>query len=294
MRRGHGPTDDTEELRRRLGHQGANITLDAGRTYRIRRLNIAAGVTLTIPETCVVEVEDNGFSASNSLLIQNADDVTISGGGTIRGTSSARTANYGLIRAENSDRLTVAEVVLHTSPSNGLWVLGGDSLDVTDVEVHTTGADGIQVTRGATNFVVLRPNIHDTGDDAIGVNSYTADGATSYDPVTGGTISHGTIARVTTGRGVAINGGQQIDVHDMTIDDTDQSAILVSRVTDQTHDPADVDVYDNTLTDYGLNPPGGGTSASVYFAHCTGGSSVRNSGNADRVVEASCSNITTD
>lgn len=278
-------TADTLELQALL-NGGGTVTLESGRTYRIDTVSMhVAGTALVIPASTTVEIVDDGTTASQYIEV-SANGCSVSGSGTIRGTSDTRTAVYGLLRAVDADDLTVSGVTIHTSPSNAIWVRGGDSLDVSGVTVHSTAADGIQITRGATNFTVDGNTIYDTGDDGIGVNSYNG-----FDPCSGGLITGNSITNVTLGRGVAINGGDTITVSDNTIDGTDQAAVLVSRVTGETNDPSEMTVIDNVLLDYGRNPPMGGTTASVYFAFCAGGRIANNSDPGAVVVEGTSSDI---
>lgn len=261
------PSDDTIELLYQVRQANASVTLDAGRTYRVRTVGFAAGVTLTIPATTVVEVIDNGLAAGRSLTIADVAGVTITGAGTIRGTSSARTSVYGLIRAERSNNLIVEGITLHTSPGQAIFVYGGSGGRFRNLTVHTTGADGIQLTRGATSFEVVDNTIYNTGDDGIGVISYLATGQVNHDACSAGLVARNTITNVTVGRGIAGSGIQQVTIEDNTINGCDQAGILVAG-DGAAHRSADVIVQDNHIRDTGRDIPEFGTGDGCYVTQC--------------------------
>lgn len=255
---GGGPHDDTRELQVLIAVPGAAVTLDAGRTYRIKTVSFAAGVALTIPATTIVQLQDDGKAASTSLYVATAG-VTITGAGTISGTSDLRTAVYGLVRAENATGLTVSSVTIHTSPSIGIWSLGGSGMRVTGVTVYDTGADGIQITRGANDFQVTGCTVHDTGDDGIACVGYIDLG---YAQCSNGLFDSNTVTNVNVGRGIVASGGNTVTISNNNINGVDQAGILTAGGGGRS---TNITIDTNTVNNSGRKKPAGGTGDLVYL-----------------------------
>lgn len=261
----------------------AAVTAAAGGIFRLPNKTIktgkiiipSGGLTLDLGR-CVIDYIDDGTTSACLFEALDGSDFTIIGGMLKSSNASSRSSLYGLIRTRGWDGFRVRGTKFGKSSSTAIWMSTTTNFIIEDIDIDGTYADGVHVSRGSKHGTIQNVRGKNTGDDLIGINAYTNDGATNYDNIEDITIRDIKGQNIGTGRGVAVNGGKSITVDDVTIDGVAQAAVLVSKVTGQTYSPSDVWVDNVVARNTGQNIPPGGTSGAVYMANLAGGRLGRN------------------
>lgn len=271
---------------------GGALIIPRGKTIKTAQVTIPSNTTL-IGEGpgSVIDLVDDGTSASQTLFLDNVTNITISNLTIKSSNATGRTGVYGLVRVRIADGLIISRVRFGKSPSTAIWTSRATNFWFDEIDIQDTYADGIHISRGSKHGFVTRITGKNTGDDFVAVTAYTNDGATAYDNCQDITIRGIKAQSIGTGRGIAISGGTDIIVEDITMDGVDQAAVFIGRVAGQTYDASNITVDNIVGRNTGLDVPGGGTSGALFMTNVTGGLVGRVSGDAT-TISATCTGLT--
>ncbi|GAB91326.1 putative glycoside hydrolase [Gordonia rhizosphera NBRC 16068] len=119
---------------------------------------------------------------------------------------------------------SVQNVTIIGSAAAGIFVDGAQDFSIRDVSVSHTRADGIHITNGAARGVVQGVRTELTGDDAVAVVSYLADGHVCSDIRISGVTVEGT----RWGRGISVVGGRGVSISDFAVSRTDSAGVYIA------------------------------------------------------------------
>ena len=119
---------------------------------------------------------------------------------------------------------TVTHVSINGSAATGIFVDGAGGFQIQDVSIAGTRADGIHMTGGSRDGVIDNVRTSQTGDDAVAVVSYGAIG----EPCRDIQVNNVDVASTRWGRGIAVVGGQNVSIRDISVANTSGAGIYVA------------------------------------------------------------------
>jgi polygalacturonase len=223
--RGNGVTDDTVALQRAFDDAGsATVYLTPGRVYvHTQVLHLRTpGLHVTGAGVLLATVE------SQSSVWLQADNVRLDGGVIVRTAHTTKrwTAweQMGL-RIFGHSGITVSHVRIEGAAAAGLYVgNAAHNFTLDHVTVANSRADGIHMTMGSYRGRVIAPTIINSGDDAVAVVSYSADGTPCHDI----TVSSPTVLGTSWGRGLSVVGGTNITETNIDVQRTSAAGVYVA------------------------------------------------------------------
>lgn len=172
---------------------------------------------------------------------------------------------YGIHMSSCTDYL-IAGCSVSATAAAGIISQTGTRGTVVGCRVRNTLADGIHHTGGSTHITVTGCHTDTTGDDGIAVVSYQSDGAICSDI----TISGNTVVQ-SKARGIAVVGGQGVQVTGNTVRATKSAGIYVAQETAiPTRGVLDVAVTGNLVKDANTYSSPPATLASIHIAGMDG------------------------
>lgn len=278
--RGNGIADDTAAVQAALDSVpdsgGAVFIPPSASSYRVATIRPKSATILWGGGT--IDVIDDGSRAGRSIFVDRVHDLIVYGLTIKSSNATRRSGVYGNIRINEASRVAVVRCRLGRSSSVAIHTINSSDLVFNDNEVFGTFADGIHVSRGGGHVHIIDNDIHNTGDDAIGVIGYL-DAGRDYPPIVDVSIQLNHIRDA--GSGIAGNG---IDVQGVTgavisgnqIDGARLSGIFVGATAGNasglaTHYVLHARVNDNDIAHVGLALPGRGITV-----HGASNVSVRN------------------
>lgn len=294
-------SDETASLQAAVTDSaGGTIIIPRGKTVRSQRITVPApGIQVLLEAGAVLDYIDPGVNNITCLFrVEDCDFFELEGGTIQASNATGRTSSHGLIRAKNVGYLRVQHTKIGKSSATGIHTINVGAFLIDDIDIDGTYADGIHLSRATSHGTVSRIRGKNTGDDLIGLNSYTTLGSDSYAQmeditvfdIKGINIGNGTQA----GRAVAVNGVKDCFVDTVYFNGTSQAGVLVSRDGGM-YDPVNVHISNVISHNPGLNPPVGGTSSAIYIAHCSGGSVHNITGSSTTIsIAGTASNIQKD
>ncbi|HET7524426.1 MAG TPA: glycosyl hydrolase family 28-related protein [Burkholderiaceae bacterium] len=282
--------DDTDAIQHALDSLKAGETLvfSPGRYLINRSLRVRnPGITITGPNATI-----HATNPDNQALVIEADNTTVSsltftavtdvrrsaawhsrivvaddiGGGNYRTVYNTVIRNNRIVNAGDPGTPTA-----NSASAGGILLMHANGFLVTGNTVVRTLADGIHVTAGSKNGRILNNVVRETGDDMIGVVSYTS----SSRPVSPAAVLANWFTRVETylvrnvliagnqlsgpywGRGISVVGGQSITISSNTIDNMPLAAgVYLSReAAYQTFGVENVVIENNLIRDEQTRSP---------------------------------------
>ena len=282
--------DDTDAIQRALDAMRAGETLvfspgryQISRSLRVRNPGITitganATIHATNPDDQALVIEADNTTVS-SLTFTAVTDVRRSaawhsrivvaadiGGGNYRYVYNTVIRDNRIVNAGEPGTPTA-----NSASAGGILLMHANGFLVTGNTVVRTLADGIHVTAGSKNGRILNNVVRETGDDMIGVVSYTS----SSSPVSPATVLASWNTRVENylvrnilvagnqlsgpywGRGIAVVGGQSITITRNTIDNMPLAAgvFLAREAGYQTFGVENVLIADNLIRDVQTRSP---------------------------------------
>jgi hypothetical protein len=199
------------------------------------------GATLqaTSDATSAVEVLADGVELTNIRLTAPRD-----------GPRMMAVEQHKLVIAGNN--ATVSHVTIVGSAGAGIFVNGAQNFGIHHVTIDGTRADGLHMTNGAGNGVVDDVRTDQTGDDAVAVVSYKADGSRCHDIA----VTNVTVGSTRWGRGITVVGGTNVTMRDFKIANTSAAAVYVATEGDPyyTQSVDHVSISDGSITNANQNP----------------------------------------
>jgi hypothetical protein len=270
---GDGVATDTVALQAAVNAAaGRTLVFPGNMTIKSGKITIpASGITIRgAGKSTVFDYVDGGTSAEclfEAISVMNftVEDCTIKSS-----NATGRTSVWGLIRARLVTGFYVRRVAFGKSSSTAVWTSDTTEFLIEDVDIDGTYADGLHISRGSSKGTIAHVRAKNLGDDIVGLNSYTNDGATTYTQMTDITVIDVKGYNIGTGRGVAVNGCRNVRVSDVMVNGVAQAAVIVA--TDATMFTPCVNVsVDNVIAlNTGQNIPSGGTSGALYAANVQG------------------------
>jgi parallel beta-helix repeat protein len=267
-------SDETTTLQASLtAAAGGTLIVPRGKTIKTKTVTVPAGTTLAGkgPDS-VIDLIDDGTTTSSSIYVNNVAGVTIRDLKIRSSSAVGRTGVYGLIRCLSATGLTIRNCVFTTSPSVAIWTQQCTDVLIQGNHITSTFADGIHISRNSVRVKILNNDINGTGDDGIGIVSYSS--TANPFPVCQDIIIEGNTITNSPARGIAVVGGDGILVRGNTIRSTSSAGILVGGELgddgNSTHFVTDVTVDGNTVTSSGLSAAQP-TRQGIYVSHARGG-----------------------
>lgn len=222
---GNGVTDDTAALQRAFDQaSGRTVYLPAGHEYahsNVLYLRVP-GLHVAGPGELLATAEQ-----ASSVWIM-ADNITIDGGVLIKTASTTRrwtTWQQMGVRIDGTSGAVLRDVTVDGSAAAGIYVGGGAHEFVLDHDVvEYTRADGIHMTDGSYDGQVISPTVIESGDDAVAVVSYVADGTICHDIEVTSPVVLGT----TGGRGLSVVGGHNITETNIDVERSSAGAVYIA------------------------------------------------------------------
>lgn len=139
---------------------------------------------------------------------------------TTRGSSN----NHNAVTLNQARGAAVRGVSIRGSAATGVTNFGGINCSVRGTSVRNNFADGFHHTNGCTDSECIGNTVSGSGDDYFSVVSYQSQAA----PVRNVLIADGTgQAQRDSGRGLAVDGGEDVVFRRMTVKDTQTRGVLV-------------------------------------------------------------------
>jgi hypothetical protein len=184
-----------------------------------------------------------------------ADNVSVSNlnlTAPLGGPRYYNTDQHKIVVGANGVRLS--NITITGSASAGIYI-AGSNFRVDRVTVRDTRADGIDITGGASNGEVNDSTTERTGDDAFAVVSLIQEPEPCRNITINSPVVNGTTAG---GRGIVVQGGENIVVRNINVSQTSFAGVYISSVGDpfNTRSTNGVEVSGGSVT-------GGNTAASV-------------------------------
>jgi len=136
------------------------------------------------------------------------------------------TDQHKIVVGANGVRLS--NITITGSASAGIYI-AGSNFRVNRVTVRDTRADGIDVTAGASNGEINDSTTERTGDDAFAVVSLIQEPEPCRNIVINSPVVNGTTAG---GRGILVQGGENIVVRNIRVSQTSFAGVYISSVGD--------------------------------------------------------------
>ena len=227
LAKGDPPGDRTAEL------QATFDQLKPGETLTLDPVTYQHGGIIYIRVPGVV-INGNGatLQATNdptSALWIVADNVSMSNLNLTAPLSGPRyyeTDQHKIVVGANGVRLS--NITITGSASAGIYI-AGSNFRVDRVTVRDTRADGIDVTAGASNGEINDSTTERTGDDAFAVVSLIQEPEPCRNIVINSPVVNGTTAG---GRGILVQGGENIVVRNIRVSQTSFAGVYISSVGD--------------------------------------------------------------
>jgi hypothetical protein len=251
---------------------GGTLLIPANKTIKSAKITIpASGITIRgAGKSSVLDYIDGGTTAECLFEAISATNFTVEDCTIKSSNATGRTSVWGLIRARLTTGFKVRRVMFGKSSSCAIWTSETTEFQITDIDIDGTYADGIHISRGSAKGSISDIRAKNLGDDIVGLNSYTNDGATTYTQMTDISVTDVKGYNIGTGRGVAINGCKRVRVSDVMIDGVAQAAVLVSSDAGTFTTNEDITIENVKAKNTGQNVPGGGTSGALYAANTAG------------------------
>jgi hypothetical protein len=199
------------------------------------------GATLqaTNDETSSLQIDADGVKLSNLTLTAPTE-----------GKRWMAIDQHKLVLTGSRDE--VRDVRIVGSAGAGIFVYGAQDFTIADVNIVGTRADGIHMTHGSHRGSVTGVRTDKTGDDAVAVVSYAGDPSPSSDI----TVRNVSVASTRWGRGITVVGGNNVDIRDFDVANTDSAGLYVAAegtpyFTDSVNS---VTVSDGDITGANTNP----------------------------------------
>jgi hypothetical protein len=202
-----------------------------------------------------------------------ADNVSVSNLNLTAPLSGPRyyeTNQHKIVVGANGVRLS--NITITGSASAGVYI-AGSNFRLDRVTVRDTRADGIDITGGASNGQVNDSTTERTGDDGFAVVSAIADPGPCRNIVINSPVVNGTTAG---GRGILVQGGENIVVRNIKVSQTSHAGVYISSVGDpfNTRSTNGVEVSGGSVTGGNVAPTVPMGAVNVSSDH--GGYSVTN------------------
>lgn len=151
-----------------------------------------------------------------------------------------------------ADGVRLSNITITGSASAGIYI-AGSNFRVDRVTVRDTRADGIDITGGASNGEVNDSTTERTGDDAFAVISLIQEPQPCRNIVINSPVVNGTTAG---GRGIVVQGGENIVVRHIKVSQTSLAGVYISSVGDpfNTRSTNGVEVSDGSVTGGNVAP----------------------------------------
>jgi hypothetical protein len=278
LAKGDPPGDSTAELQAKFDQlkPGETLTLQPG-TYQHSGI-----IYIRVPG---VRINGNGASlqATNdptSGVWIVADNVSVSNlnlTAPLNGPRYNDTAQHKIVVGANG--VTLSGITITGSASVGVYI-AGNNFRLDRVTIRDTRADGIQITGGASNGQVNDSTTERTGDDGFAVVSLAEQAGPCRNIVINSPVVNGTTAG---GRGILVQGGENIVVRNIKVTQTSLAGVYISSVGDPF----------NTQSTNGVEVSGGSVTAGNVTPSVVMGAVAVSSDHAGySVTNATISNLT--
>ncbi|NMO97564.1 hypothetical protein HII30_17495 [Paenibacillus lemnae] len=195
-------------------------------TFHLGRILTLDGVSLkgagsalttlvsTDPEKGSIDIKGSGVHLTN-LKHEYQSVVPRGSGANEKNSITVRGANDFLIDDIYVDKASTAGILVQGQASNGT---------ISNSRVEATNADGIHITDGSSYITVSNNIVKAAGDDTIAVVSYLQDGP----PVHHVTIKDNDTGYNSKARGIAVVGGNHIEIQGNSVKDTYMAGIYIA------------------------------------------------------------------
>jgi Right handed beta helix region len=227
LAKGDPPGDRTEELQAKFDQlkPGQTLTLEPVTYLHSGILHIRVpGVVVNGNRATLQSTND----PTSGVWIE-ADNVSVSNLNLTAPLSGPRyyeTDQHKIVVGANGVRLS--NITITGSASAGIYI-AGSNFRVDRVTVRDTRADGIDITGGASNGEVNDSTTERTGDDAFAVVSLIQEPEPCRNIVINSPVVNGTTAG---GRGIVVQGGENIVVRHIKVSQTSLAGVYISSVGD--------------------------------------------------------------
>ncbi|MCQ4085225.1 right-handed parallel beta-helix repeat-containing protein [Saccharibacillus sp. JS10] len=214
-------------------------------------------LTSTNPKRGSIDLKGNGVQLSN---LKHAYQTTVP-----RGDGSNEKNNITVRGAKN---FKIQNVYVSKSSTAGIMVTYGASNGIIRGNtVDSTGADGIHMTGASQNITVENNIVRKAGDDTIAVVSYTD---SDVNPVNQITIRKNHVGYGSKARGIAVVGGNDVNISNNSIQDTSMAGVYVAvEASYNTRNVNRVNVTNNLINHTGTAKPQNHPNVLVYASQGT-------------------------
>lgn len=250
------PEDSTTALQAQFDQ------LKPGETLTLQRRTYQHGAILYI-RVPGVKINGNGatLEATNdptSAVQITADNVSVRNLNLTAPLSGPRyndTDQHKIVVGANG--ITLSDINITGSASVGVYVVGSN-FRLDRLNIRDTRADGIQINAGASNGQVNDSTTERTGDDGFAVVSYTEQLLGYHtEPCRNIVINSPTVNGTTGGgRGILVQGGENIVIHNIKVSQTSLAGVYVSSVGDPfyTQSTNGVEISGGSVTGANVSP----------------------------------------
>jgi Right handed beta helix region len=129
--------------------------------------------------------------------------------------------------------VTLSDITITGSASIGVYI-AGSNFRLDRVTIRDTRADGIEISAGASNGQVNNSTTERTGDDGFAVVTYTEQLLGYHTEPCRNIIINSPVVNGTTGggRGILVQGGENIVIHNIRVSQTSLAGVYISSVGD--------------------------------------------------------------
>jgi hypothetical protein len=283
LAKGDPPGDSTAVLQAEFDQlkPGEKLTLRPG-TYQHSGI-----IYIRVPG---VLINGNGatLQATNDLTSGVwivADNVSVSNlilTSPLSGPRYYDTDQHKIVVGANGVRLS--DITIDGSASAGVYI-AGSNFRLDRVTIRDTRADGIQITGGASNGQVNDSTTERTGDDGFAIVSLTEQVVGRHIEPCRNIVINSPVVNGTTagGRGILVQGGENIVIHNIKVAQTSLAGVFISSVGDPFY----------TQSTDGVEVSGGSVTGSNVTASAPMGAVAVSSEHAGySVTNATISNLT--
>jgi hypothetical protein len=270
--KGDGTTDDTTAIQNAYNSltNGGTLFFPVGNYKVTSTLNFnKSNVNLVgVGSSSVIKILSNQLADGTRIRINNCSNVFIRDLKFSEINPTLIRSNvYGTLGLEVVSNLSIENVTIDGSNGVGIHGMNCQNVVVSKCMVINTKADGIHFQRGSKNIKVINCYLNNNADDCIAFVSHapdvygSCDGFEAYGNTVGG--------NVTTGSGLCADGSINVKIHDNVIKNTILSGVRINTLTENgtTAYPANVEVYDNTITNSGTGSSGNRDAITVSFSN---------------------------
>jgi hypothetical protein len=260
-------TDETATLQSAVtAAAGGTLIIPANKTMKSTKITVpAAGITIRgHGKGSVLDYIDGGTASECLFEAIGVTGFTVENCTIKASNAVARTSVWGLLRARQTTDFNVRNVWFGKSTSCAIWTSEVTDFRISNVHIDGTYADGIHISRGSKRGLIEHVKAYNLGDDIVGINAYTNDGATNYAQIEDIVVNDIQGYNIGTGRGVAINGCKDIFVSNILLDGIAQAGVLVAIDAGTYTSNSNISIEHVNAVNTGQDVPGGGTSGAVY------------------------------